>query len=60
MSGLSDSTAAGHDIAIIGGTGLTELEGLTVTGEYRVETPWGASPISTLPIPTMSPCGRPC
>ncbi|MFL1406281.1 S-methyl-5'-thioinosine phosphorylase [Marinobacter sp. M1N3S26] len=42
MSGLTDSTAMGHDIAIIGGTGLTELDGLTVTGEYRVETPWGA------------------
>ncbi|MGP4844314.1 S-methyl-5'-thioinosine phosphorylase [Marinobacter sp. 1Y8] len=28
-------------IGIIGGTGLTELEGLEITGEQIVETPWG-------------------
>lgn len=42
MSGLSQSTARGHDVAIIGGTGLTELEGLNVLGEDLVDTPWGA------------------
>lgn len=41
MSGLSESTASGHEVAIIGGTGLTELEGLTVTGEHEADTPWG-------------------
>lgn len=28
-------------IGIIGGTGLTELEGLVISGERTVETPWG-------------------
>ncbi|WP_203140672.1 S-methyl-5'-thioinosine phosphorylase [Marinobacter mangrovi] len=28
-------------IGIIGGTGLTQLDGLEMTGERRVETPWG-------------------
>lgn len=32
---------AGRDVAIIGGTGLTEIEGLEVSGEVQVETPWG-------------------
>jgi 5'-methylthioinosine phosphorylase len=41
MSGLPEPAARGNDIAIIGGTGLTELEGLTVLGEYATETPWG-------------------
>ncbi|TBW59387.1 S-methyl-5'-thioinosine phosphorylase [Marinobacter halodurans] len=29
-------------IGIIGGTGLTQLEGLEITGERNVDTPWGA------------------
>lgn len=29
-------------VAILGGTGLTELEGLRVTGEQLHQTPWGA------------------
>lgn len=33
--------ATGRAVAIIGGTGLTELEGLEVTGERVLDTPWG-------------------
>lgn len=29
-------------VAIIGGTGLTELDGLVVTGEHLADTPWGS------------------
>ncbi|BES70937.1 S-methyl-5'-thioinosine phosphorylase [Marinobacter nanhaiticus D15-8W] len=29
-------------IGIVGGTGLTELEGLEITGEKTITTPWGA------------------
>ncbi|SFR49528.1 methylthioadenosine phosphorylase [Marinobacter daqiaonensis] len=42
MSGLPASRARGNHVAIIGGTGLTELEGLSVHGEDQVDTPWGA------------------
>ena len=41
MSGLLTSTAQGNHIAIIGGTGLTQLAGLTVLGEDLITTPWG-------------------
>ena len=33
---------SGDAIAVIGGTGLTSLEGLEITEEKRVDTPWGA------------------
>ena len=33
---------SGNTIAVIGGTGLTSLEGLEITEETRVDTPWGA------------------
>ena len=29
-------------VGIIGGTGLTELDGLEIVGEQRMDTPWGA------------------
>jgi len=29
-------------LAIIGGTGLTQIEGLTITGQQTVDTPFGA------------------
>lgn len=41
MSGPVETIPGGKDIAIIGGTGLTELNGLTVTDEQWVDTPWG-------------------
>ena len=31
------------DVAIIGGTGLTELDSLQITGEQTIETPYGAT-----------------
>lgn len=34
--------AAPAPVGIIGGTGLTTLSGLEITGEREVETPWGA------------------
>ena len=40
MSGLIDK-ATGSAVAVLGGTGATELEGLKVTGERHIETPWG-------------------
>jgi 5'-methylthioinosine phosphorylase len=43
MSKLSNNRPVG----IIGGTGLTTLAGLNITGERLVETPWG-QPSSTL------------
>ncbi len=41
MSTVSGAGAAGNEIAIIGGTGLTELDGLSVVDEQRFDTPWG-------------------
>jgi 5'-methylthioinosine phosphorylase len=36
------SPAGPHPVGIIGGTGLTTLSGLEITGEQSVETAWGA------------------
>ncbi|MEX2474109.1 S-methyl-5'-thioinosine phosphorylase [Marinobacter sp.] len=36
------SNAASAPVGIIGGTGLTTLSSLEITGEREVETPWGA------------------
>ncbi|MBC7183523.1 MAG: S-methyl-5'-thioadenosine phosphorylase, partial [Marinobacter sp.] len=36
------SQANPHPVGIIGGTGLTTLSGLEITGEQSVETAWGA------------------
>jgi len=41
------SASNNRPVGIIGGTGLTTLDGLTITGERSVETPWG-QPSSTL------------
>ena len=30
-------------LAVIGGTGISELEGLEVVGEHNVDTPYGAT-----------------
>jgi 5'-methylthioadenosine phosphorylase len=38
---MSDDVGTGIDIGIIGGSGLYEMEGLTVLSERRVETPFG-------------------
>ena len=38
---MSDDARAGIDIGIIGGSGLYEMEGLTVLDERKVETPFG-------------------
>lgn len=38
---VSIEKASGGAVAIIGGTGLTELDGLEVTGERVIDTPWG-------------------
>ena len=39
------------DYAIIGGTGLTTLDGLTIAGREVVRTPWGevSDPLPTAP-----------
>jgi 5'-methylthioinosine phosphorylase len=41
------SSRNNRPVGIIGGTGLTTLDGLTITGERSVATPWG-QPSSTL------------
>ncbi|WP_273205022.1 S-methyl-5'-thioinosine phosphorylase [Marinobacter subterrani] len=35
------SSAKPHPVGVIGGTGLTTLSDLEITGERQVETPWG-------------------
>lgn len=42
MTDLSQAPQAPAETAIIGGTGLTELEGLAVVDERVFDTPWGA------------------
>lgn len=48
MKTVSESPADAP-VGIIGGTGLTELEGLEMTGERDIETPWGkpSAPLQT-------------
>lgn len=41
MTTGTEAGGAGSDIAIIGGTGLTELAGLKVVDEQVIDTPWG-------------------